>query len=83
MEAIGKLHEINVRVVAEHIRPKPRQHSPPSEQPNKGPRYNQKKEIRTWVAKTQERTGITNKDNGQAEITWTTVDQTLLGASWR
>ena len=76
--AIHRLYKIRVRVVAEHLRPQPRQHSPPSQQSKMGPHYNNKKEIRTQVIKTLERTGITNKDNVQAEMTLTTVDQTAL-----
>ena len=74
--AIHRVHEIKVMVAAEHLRPQLRQYSPPSQQLNKELRHNNKKEIRTQVTKTLERTGITNKDNVQAEMTLTTVDQT-------
>ena len=76
--AIRKLHEIEVRVAAEHLRPQPTQHSLVSQQPNKGPHHNNKKEITTGVIKIEDRTGITNKDNVRVEMTLTTVDQTAL-----
>ena len=79
--AIYRLHAIMVRVAAEDCRPQPTQHSPLSKIPNKKPRYNYKQEIRTQVIKIQERTGITNKDNVQAEMTLTTVEQTALATA--
>ena len=78
LAAIRRLHKVRVRVAAEHLRPQPRQHSLLSQQPNKRPLHNNKKEIRTRMMKTQERIGITNKDNVQAEMTMTKVDQTAL-----
>ena len=77
--ALSRLHEIKVRVAAEHLRPLARQHSPPSQQPNKRPRHNNKKEIRTRVTKTIERTGISNKDNVQTEMNMTIADPIALG----
>ena len=74
--AISRLHEIRVKVAVEHLRSKPRQHSPPSQQQNKGTCDNNKKEIRTWATTTHKRTEITTKDNVQAEMSMTTVDQT-------
>ena len=76
--AICKLYEIKVWVLAQHLRPQQGQHSLLSQQLNKGPRQNNKKNIRTDVIKIQERTGITNKDNSWEEMTATTVDQTAL-----
>ena len=73
-----RLHEIKVMVVAEHSRPQLRLHAPAGQQLNKGPRRNNKKEIRTCMIKTQERIEIINKDHMQAEITLMTVDQTAL-----
>ena len=78
MAAIHRLHQIKVRVAAEHLRPQPRQQSPLSQQPNKEPCHNNKKERRTLVIKTKERTEISNKDNIQAEMTPTILDQTVL-----
>ena len=71
--AIHRLHEIKARVAAEHLRPQPEQHSLLSQQLNKGPRRNNKNEIKTRVIKIQERRGITNKDKVLAEMTPTTV----------
>ena len=48
---------------------------------NKGHRHNNKKEIRTQVIKTQERTEITNMDNAQVEMTLTPVDQAALATA--
>ena len=79
--AISRLHETKVRVVAEHLRPQGRQHSLLSQQPKKGPRHNNKKEIRSQVIKALERTGITNKDNLLSEMTLMRVDQTALEAA--
>ena len=69
---------MKARVVAEHLRPQLRQYSVPSQQQNKGSCHNNIKAIRTWVTKTQERTGITNKYNILAEMTLTTMDDTAL-----
>ena len=52
--AIGRLHELKVRVGAEHLLRQARQLSPPSQQRNKGPRQNNMKEIKTRVIKIQE-----------------------------
>ena len=68
---------MKIRVAAEHLKPLSKQHSPLSQQTNKGPRHNNKN-IRTRLTKTLERTGITNKDNVQAKITLTLADQTAL-----
>ena len=76
--AIRRLHEIKVRVAAEYLRPQPRQHVLPSQQPKKGPRHNNEKELRTPLIKTPERTGVTNKHNVQSEMTLMTVDQRAL-----
>ena len=76
--SIRKVHEIKVRVAVEHLRPQPKQHSPLRQQPKKGPHHNNKKEMRTKVIKTLERTAITNKDNVEAEMSQTTADQAAL-----
>ena len=81
LAAIHRLHEIKVKVAAEYLRPQPRHYSPVSQQLKKGPCDNNKKEIRTRVIKTLERTEITNKDNVQAEMTLTTLDRTVLGTA--
>ena len=81
LAAIHRFHEIKVRVPAEHIRPQPRLHLLPSQQLKKRPRYNNQKEIRTRVIKTLERTGISNKDHVQAEMTLTTMDQAALATA--
>ena len=76
-----RLHERQVRVAADHLRPHPRQHSALSQQQNKELCYNNMKRIRTRVTQTQERAGITNEDHVQAEMTPTTADQTALATA--
>ena len=51
LAAIRKLHEIKVRVAAEHLRRQGRLHSTLSQQLNIRPCHNNKKEIRTQVMK--------------------------------
>ena len=75
---IGKLYEIKVRVVAEDLKPQPKQYSPASQQSNKGARHKHEKAIKPKVTKIQERTRITYKENVWVEIILKIVDWTAL-----
>ena len=79
--AIDIPHQIRRHLVAEHIRPQLSQHSLVSQQLNKGPYYINNKEMRTLAIRKQNRRGISNKDNLQAEMTGTKIDQAALIAA--
>ena len=78
LAAVRKVHEIKVRVEAEHLTPQPRKISLLSQQPNQGHTHNNKKEIKTLLMNIEERTGIINKDIVKVEVTLIIVDHRPL-----